>query len=211
MPLQARDMLADTLGYWSYENRSLDSGRVIAQAKGGKVNRFNMCADQTFFPPSPLSLNVTQNRTFSNPVVKKRKEFRQRRTLSTQAHTLSKWERPWSPLFRESKHRKLTFYQPCCALHERRTFLLSECFCSTAMKMKMKNGLKRSSPCVVWLRPGCVDLISDSFKWPKNNKPTRISAILSRLLSDHHLSSLTHELRLHIWQRREKLERKHVE
>lgn len=44
--LQAWDVLADTLGYWSYENRSSDSGRAIAQEKGGKVNWYNMCAGQ---------------------------------------------------------------------------------------------------------------------------------------------------------------------
>lgn len=64
--LQAREMVADTLGHWSYENRSCDSGRVIAQEKGGKVNSFNMCAGQGlhFFTAAVLQTDgVAKNRS----------------------------------------------------------------------------------------------------------------------------------------------------
>lgn len=87
--LQAREMVADTLGYRSYENRSCDSGRVIAQEKGGKVNRSSMCAGPGlhFFTDAALKTDsVAKNRSFSlasNPVVKKGREFarQQRHTL----------------------------------------------------------------------------------------------------------------------------------
>lgn len=45
---QAGEMVADTLGYTGYQNRSSDSGRVIARVKGGKVNCFTMCAEEVW-------------------------------------------------------------------------------------------------------------------------------------------------------------------
>lgn len=70
--LQAREMVADTPGYWSYENRSCDSGRVIAQEKGGKVNSFNMCAGQGlhFFTDAVLKTDwVVKNRSLASPQI----------------------------------------------------------------------------------------------------------------------------------------------
>lgn len=145
MLLQAGDMLADTLGYWSYENRSSDSGRVIAQEKGGKVNWFNMCAGQVLhFFTAELKSDSKQKLLKSS--------CRRRRERSLDKSKDTHWALSTNSI-RMGETLKSTFLRKqtlqadfiltllrFLLMSGRWTFLRSKYFCSAVMKMK--NGLR---------------------------------------------------------------------
>lgn len=124
------------------------------------------------------SSKVTQNRSSSNPFVKKRKELRQEQRDTHWAHTykLHQTGRDLEVHFSKKANTASWLYTNPAALFY--SCLLVEHSSAQSVsaalwwRWKTAFGLKWSSPCVVWSWRGCVDLISESLNGPRTiNQP----------------------------------------